>query len=273
MKKYPIFYISDRTGITSKMIGQSLLSQFSHIEFKSHNLPFIDSLSKAQQALEQITRISTQEQSPSIVIGTITHPDIRHFIKNNVIFYADIYEQYLNNLENIIGQSSSITMGYTHGIREQNSYQKRISAIEYILQHDDGLKTHDLDQADIILIGVSRSGKTPTCLYLALHHGLLVANYPLTSDEFSQNKLPESLLKYREKLFGLSIRPERLHYIRQARRSNSAYASLENCYYEVNAAENLYKQYNIFYLDISEKSIEEIAINITQYLNTDLNYY
>jgi len=167
-------------------------------------------------------------------------------------------------LEAELGVKSTHTIGRTHGSIDTNDYKQRIEAINYTLSHDDGVTNQGLEQADVILVGVSRCGKTPTSLYLAMQFGVKAANFPLIPEDFERMKMPDSLVKHREKLFGLTIQPERLNQIRSERRPNSKYASLENCRYEVKEAEKMMRQHDIRWLDSSTKSIEEISTTIMQ---------
>ena len=155
-------------------------------------------------------------------------------------------------------------VGKAHGMGTESEYERRVEAVNYALSYDDGARIKGLDKADLILMGVSRSGKTPTCLYLAMQYKVLAANYPLTEDDFMEGRLPEPLKPFKEKLFGLSITPERLHQIREERRPGSKYASIDQCRREITAAESLYRQQGIKFVDSTAVSIEELAIAVMQ---------
>jgi regulator of PEP synthase PpsR (kinase-PPPase family) len=174
----------------------------------------------------------------------------------------DMFQIFIQPLEAELGAKSSHAAGRTHGIANSHEYFARMEAINFTQQHDDGATTRDLAKAQVILVGVSRCGKTPTSLYLALQFGVRAGNFPLTPDDFADKKLPASIVPFRDKLFGLTIHPERLREIREERRPGSKYALLENCRYEVRESEAMMKRENIPMLDTSSKSIEEIATTI-----------
>jgi [pyruvate, water dikinase]-phosphate phosphotransferase / [pyruvate, water dikinase] kinase len=179
--------------------------------------------------------------------------------------FIDLFEQFIGPLESELATRSNHAVGRFHGIAESSDYKARIEAINYTMSHDDGVSSNgELADADVILVGVSRSGKTPTSLYLAMQFGVKAANYPLIPEDFERNKLPGELHEHGKKLFGLTISPERLSQIRQERRANSRYASLENCLYEIDAAQKLMRRANIPWLDSTAKSIEEISATIMQ---------
>ena len=149
----------------------------------------------------------------------------------------DPFQTFIQPLEAELGAKSSHTAGRTHGMYNSHEYFARMEAINFAQAHDDGAATRDLDKAQVILVGVSRCGKTPTSLYLALQFGIRCANFPLTPDDFADHRLPASVLPFRDKLFGLSIQAERLREIREERRPSSKYASIDNCRYEVREAD------------------------------------
>lgn len=254
-----VFFVSDHTGITAETLGRGLLSQFDHIEFKRSTLPFVDSPDKALQAVEKINAAAAAGEPRPLVISSITAPDIRAEIAAANALVIDVFDAFIPVLETELGTASSHAVGKFHGVT--NGYGHRIDAVNFTLAHDDGLGTK-LAEADIILAGVSRCGKTPTCLYLALQYGLYAANYPLTGEDFERGGLPDWVTAHRSKLFGLSISPERLQQIRQERRPDSAYSSLATCQREVHQAEAFFRQLNIPFLDSTTMSIEEIASTI-----------
>lgn len=260
--KRTAFFISDRTGITAEILGKSLLTQFPHINFTKVTLPFIDTLEKARDAAMQINQAAHVDSARPLVFGTLLNADIRTLIASCNGFFLDLFETYIGAMEAELNVKSSPALGLSHGIGDHLAYKLRIDAVNFALSHDDGVKTASLGAAEIILLGVSRSGKTPTCLYLALQYGVQAANFPLTPDDFSSMRLPASVQPFRDKLFGLSISPERLHQIRSERKPNSEYASLKNCQYEVRQAVALLRQEHIPFIDSTAKSIEEIATTI-----------
>lgn len=254
-----VFFVSDHTGITAETLGRGLLSQFDHIEFRRSTLPFVDTSEKASQAVAKINEAASSAETRPLVISSITDPTIRSQIAAANALVIDVFDTYIPMLEDELGTTSSHAVGKFHGVT--NSYGNRIDAVNFTLAHDDGLGTK-LAEADIVLVGVSRCGKTPTCLYLALQYGLYAANYPLTGEDFERGKLPDVVTAHRGKLFGLSISPERLSQIRQERRPDSAYASLATCQREVHQAEGFFRALNIPYIDSTTMSIEEIASTV-----------
>lgn len=259
------FYISDGTAITAETLGHSLLTQFPATRFRQIRIPFVDDLDKALECARQIREAGRRDGVRPIVFSTLVGAEIVAGVRQADALFIDLFEQFIGPLENELAAPSTHEVGRFHGVAESSGYKARIEAINYTMAHDDGMTTHDgLSEADVILVGVSRSGKTPTSLYLAMQFGIKTANYPLIPEDFERNKLPGDLRRHRRKLFGLTIAPDRLHKIRQERRANSHYASLENCIHEIEAAQKLMQRENIPWLDSTTKSIEEISATIMQ---------
>ncbi|THF60833.1 posphoenolpyruvate synthetase regulatory kinase/phosphorylase PpsR [Pseudothauera rhizosphaerae] len=260
-----VFFISDGTGITSETLGHSLLAQFPDARFRQVRIPFVDDLDKAIDCANQIRDAAVRDGLRPIVFSTLVNPETVAGLRQADALFIDLFEKFIGPLEAELGQRSTHAVGRFHGIADSMDYKNRIEAINFAMAHDDGV-SHDgeLTEADVILVGVSRSGKTPTSLYLAMQFGVKAANYPLIPEDFERNKLPGELHVHRAKLFGLTIAPERLSQIRQERRPNSRYASLENCRYEIEAAQKLMRRENIRWLDSTTKSIEEISATILQ---------
>jgi regulator of PEP synthase PpsR (kinase-PPPase family) len=256
-----VFFISDRTGITVEGLGSSLLSQFADVDFQRVTLPFIDTVEKAHEVVAQVDAAHRDGERP-IVFSSIVNDAVRLEIKKANALVLDVFERFIDPLEGFLGTKSLHAVGKTHSVANVKDYNHRIEAINYTLSHDDGVTHRGLEEADIVLVGVSRSGKTPTCLYLAMQFGIKAANYPLIPEDLEANRIPSSLTPLRKKVWGLSISPERLHHIRSERRPDSNYAALENCRYEVTAAEKLMRQAGIPYIDSTTKSIEEIATHM-----------
>ena len=258
-----VFFISDRTGITAEMFGNSLLSQFESFEFQRQTIPFVDTPDKVDAVVRQVNEIAARETKPPIVFSSIVDEAMSATIRRDVnALTLDLFQIFIAPLEAELDAKSSHAAGRTHGIANNSEYFARMDAINFTQSHDDGADTRDLAKAQVILVGVSRCGKTPTSLYLALQFGIRTANFPLTPDDFADRKLPASVLPHRDRLFGLTIDPDRLHMIREERRPNSKYAALDNCRYEVRECEDLLARANIPTLDTSTKSIEEIATTI-----------
>lgn len=265
--KRTVFFVSDSTGITVEALGHSLLSQFGDVDFTLVRRPFISSEDEAREVVAQIDACREAEGGRPIVFTTLVAPHLAEIVHLADAFIIAYFETFLAPLESELGVQSNHTVGSTHGSTDSSDYKNRIDAINYTLAHDDGVTDHNLAEADVVLIGVSRCGKTPTSLYLAMQFGLKVANYPLIPEDFERGELPGCLRTIRKKLFGLTIQPERLTQIRAERRPHSQYASLANCRHEVQAAERMMQHEGIHWLDSSRKSIEEIATTVLQILD------
>ncbi|HUQ76985.1 MAG TPA: pyruvate, water dikinase regulatory protein [Burkholderiales bacterium] len=268
-----VFFVSDGTGITAQMLGHSLLTQFEGLEFKQVTLPFIDSVEKAEECLGRIEAEAVNGAGPPVVFSTLVSQDVRAVVRRANALFVDFFETFIDPLEAGLGVKSSHTIGRSHSAMDKKEYQQRIEAINFSMAHDDGASHKELAQADVILIGVSRSGKTPTSLYLALQFGVKAANYPLIPEDFHRDKLPEALRQHKAKLYGLTIAPERLHEIRKERRPDSRYAALDNCRYEVQEAETMMRREGIHSINSTSKSIEEIATTILRELRIQRQMY
>ena len=266
------FFVSDRTGITAEMLGHSLLTQFDDVTFTEITVPFVDTEDKAWETVGQINRTGLASGTRPLVFSTLVNTELSGIVQQADALYLDCFQVFIAPMEAELGVKSSHTVGRSHSVRN-NEYYNRMDAVNFALAADDGQSTKDLEGADIILVGVSRCGKTPTCLYLGLQYGIRAANYPLIPEDFSVMKLPGSLGSLRNKLFGLTIRPERLQRIRNERRPGSRYASMENCEYEVRAAETLMRQENIPVLDTTTRSIEELATVILHQAHLQRHIY
>ena len=267
-----VFFVSDGTGITAETFGHAVLTQF-EMKFRQVRLPFIDTLDKAHDAKRKINEAQTADGQRPIVFSTLVKHDLSQVIRQANGMHMDLIQTFVAPLEQELGVKSTHTIGRSHNVVDSEEYKNRIEAINFSLAHDDGQSHKNLAAADVILVGVSRSGKTPTSLYLAMQYGIKAANYPLIPDDFERGKLPSSLPPFRAKIFGLSITPERLSEIRHERRAGSKYASIENCRYEVNEAELMMKREGIRWLSSTTKSIEEIATTILQEIKPDRRDY
>ena len=266
-----IYFLSDHTGITVETLGQALLAQFPDLHFRRTNIPYIDTPDKARAIAARISSENPADQPAPIIFSTLPDAEVRAILARNHGLFLDFLEIFIAPLEETLGVQSSHTDGKTHGF--SGDYQQRIDAINFALAHDDGVDGRSLELADVILVGVSRSGKTPTCLYLSMQFGINAANFPLTEEDLEELRLPQSLHPHRQKLFGLTIDPIHIQQIRQERRPNSRYASLEQCRYEVRQAEQLMRKERIPYLDSTYLSIEELATRIMQERNLKRRVY
>jgi hypothetical protein len=266
-----VFFVSDGTGITAQMLGHSLLTQFEGVEFHQVTLPFVDSAERAEECLARIA--AERGNGQPIVFSTLVNQEVREVVRKADALFVDFFETFIGPLEAGLGVKSSHTIGRSHSAMDKKEYQQRIEAINFSMAHDDGASHRELAQADLILIGVSRSGKTPTSLYLALQFGVKAANYPLIPEDLERKKLPEALRSEKSKLYGLTIAPERLHEIRKERRPDSRYAELDNCRFEVSEAETLMRREGIRCINSTSKSIEEIATTILRELRIQRQVY
>lgn len=267
-----VFFVSDGTGITAQMLGHSLLTQFEGVAFHQVTLPFVDSAEKAEEILARIEAAGVDGHQP-VVFSTLVNQEVRSVVRRANALFLDFFETFIDPLEAGLGIKSSHTIGRSHSAMDKKEYQQRMEAINFSMAHDDGSSHRELGQADVILVGVSRSGKTPTSLYLAMQFGVKAANYPLIPEDFDRMKLPEALRGNKTRLYGLTIAPERLHEIRRERRPDSKYAALENCRFEVAEAEALMRREGIRCINSTSKSIEEIATTILRELKISRQVY
>ncbi len=257
----PVFFISDGTGITAETIGHSLLTQFSGLQFRTLRISFVDSPEKAMAAAEQIKTAGEYAGLRPIVVSSAVDQSLSRILADSGALMLDIFAPFIQPLEIELGTVHHPRSGQAHGMVDFAAYEQRINATNYALTHDDGVDPN-YNEADLILVGVSRSGKTPTCLYLALHYGVKAANYPLTDEDLENEILPKRLKVHRNKLFGLTIDPIRLQHIRTERKPSSRYATLEQCRKEVARAEMLFRAENLPSLSTTHTSIEEIASKV-----------
>jgi len=262
MSERAVFFLSDQTGVTAETLGHSLLTQFDGQNFRQVTLPFIDNLDKTKKTVKKINVAAANSAAKPIVFSTMVQDDFRAVIKESNGLHLDIFDVFLEPLEQELKQKSTHTAGRAHGMSDIEGYMKRIEATNFALANDDGGISRNYDKADVILVGVSRSGKTPTCLYLALQYGVYAANFPLTDEEFDNGELPDILLQQKGKLYGLTIAPTRLRQIRRERRALGRYSSAQQVGYEVREAEKIFRRHGIPYVDTTEFSIEEIASRI-----------
>ena len=257
-----VFIVSDRTGLTAEAMTHSLLTQFRGIDFQPLTMPFIDTLEKAAKAADRINTLAAETDTKPLVFVTLVDDATRDIVKgsNGIVF--DLFDTFIGPMESALGVESSHSVGQSHGVTDTKAYTSRIAAVNFALNTDDGMETEQYAESDIIITGVSRCGKTPTSLYLSLQHGVFVSNYPLTDRELETKRLPEALIRHRDKLFGLTIDPFRLLQIRRERYSGKSYSSAQICETEVAQAENIFRTARIPYLNTTSMSIEEIGATI-----------
>ena len=274
MSHRTVFFVSDGTGITAETFGNSILAQFP-VKARHVRRPFVDTVEKARQVRDEIGGAARAEGQRPIVFITLANDDVRDVIASPACagLVLDMIRTFVEPLEQEFGIRSNHRVGRFSDTARSQEYHERIEAINFSLAHDDGQSARNLEAADVILVGVSRSGKTPTSLYLAMQHGIKAANYPLIPEDFDRGRLPGPLAPHRTKCFGLTIDPERLAQIRHERRPGSRYAALDNCRYEVAAAESMMRREGIGWLSSTHKSIEEIATTILRDLRPDRLVY
>jgi len=263
--KRQVYFVSDSTGITVEALGHSLLSQFQNLKFEYTTLRYVDSLNKVENLCQTIN--DHESELRPLIFSTLVDGQLRAKLSKSYAHVFDLMGEFLTPLEEILNTQASSALGHTHGQGPDKHYEHRMDAVNFALLNDDGITTKHLDRADIILIGPSRSGKTPTCLYLAMQYGVYAANYPLVEEDFELMRLPKVLSQREDRLFGLSITPERLHQIREIRRPDSEYASIKQCQYEVNQIGILYRENRIPTCEVTQRSVEEIATRILPHLH------
>jgi regulator of PEP synthase PpsR (kinase-PPPase family) len=272
MPNRSVFYVSDGTGITAETFGNSVLAQFAS-KPRHVRRPFIDTPDKAFQVVREINETAQREDKRSIVFLTLVNPEIRNIVAGANALVMDMFRTFVEPLEVEFGIKSNHRIGRFSDASKSQEYNNRIEAINFSLMHDDGQSSKNLTDAEVILVGVSRSGKTPTSLYLAMQHGIRAANYPLIPEDFDRGALPSALAPHRKKCFGLTIAPDRLAQIRHERRPHSKYSAIENCRFEVAAAEQMMRREGIAWLSSTTKSIEEIATTILRDIRPDRLIY
>jgi regulator of PEP synthase PpsR (kinase-PPPase family) len=267
-----VFFISDSTGITAETIGNSILAQFEGVAFEGHRLAFVDTPDKARAAALRIKTVYAQHDERPIVVNTVVDPQLCEIIAESGALMIDVLAPFIGTLELELGTRRSGAVNRAHGLVNFSEYEARIDATNYALAHDDGVSI-DYSQADVVLLGVSRVGKTPTCLYMALHYGVKSANYPLTDEDLERDRLPKMLEGCRDRVYGLTIEPNRLAQVREARRPGSSYAKLDRCKRELAIADRIFRSENIPSLNTTHTSIEEIASKILAHLGIERHMF
>jgi [pyruvate, water dikinase]-phosphate phosphotransferase / [pyruvate, water dikinase] kinase len=267
-----LFILSDGTGITLEHLVRTLISQFDPGCCRRVILPFLDTRDAMEGALRRVSQAAAEDSTRPVVFSSIVDPELRALLQQADAEVFDIFDTFLPALSSVFGMPAAGQVGRSHGVGDRGEYDRRVDAVNFALNFDDGSRLKGIAEADLILIGVSRCGKTPTCLYLAMQYAVRAANFPLTEDDFMLGRLPASLEGHRPLLFGLTISAERLHRIREERRPGSEYASIAQCRREVSAAEALYRNNAIPFLDSTEVSIEELSIEIMQRAGVSRNY-
>ena len=264
--KRTVYFVSESTGITAETMGHSLISQFGDMEFEQIYMPYINSERRAHALVERMREAAERDGVRPICFATILNQDLRTIVQDSHCFYMELLEGFMAPLSQELGVPPIRQSGRSHAITEPKQYTKRIEAINFAMSNDDGARLDNFDRADLLLTGVSRVGKTPTCLYLAMHFGLRTANYPLTEEDFELGDVPPEVWANRHKLFALTIDPNRLQLIREERRAGSEYASLKRCQDDIKRANAIFKRLGIPVLNTTTQSIEEISSHILRAL-------
>jgi [pyruvate, water dikinase]-phosphate phosphotransferase / [pyruvate, water dikinase] kinase len=262
----PVFFLSDSTGISAETMGNALLIQFPDLRFERRLLPFITSVEEARRVVAILDGAAARPVTP-LAFSTIAVEEIRQEILRTKCPLVDFFGMHMESVESILGAKGIRVSARLHGMGDVKRYNARMAAVEYAIEHDDGQSMRALDKADVILVAPSRCGKTPTTMYLALQHGIFVANYPLVDEDFASAELPRPVQGLRERCFGLTTTAARLSQVRNERRPNSRYASLEQCTYELRQAEAMYRNHRLPVINSSTKSVEEMSTVILQTLN------
>jgi regulator of PEP synthase PpsR (kinase-PPPase family) len=262
----PVFYLSDSTGISAETMGNALLIQFPELRFERRVIPFISSVEEARRVVAVLDAAAKGPVTP-LAFSTTAVTEIRDELHKTVCPLIDFFDLHMSRVESILGVHGLRVAARLHGVGDIKRYNARMAAVEYAIEHDDGQSLRALDKADVILVAPSRCGKTPTTMYLALQHGVFVANYPLVEEDFTDNELPRPIRGLRDRCFGITTSPARLSQVRQERRANSRYASLEQCAYELRKAEALFRSHRIPMINSATKSVEEMSTVILQTRN------
>jgi regulator of PEP synthase PpsR (kinase-PPPase family) len=269
--KRTVFFVSESTGITAETLGHSLLSQFDSIDFERVYMPYINTELRAKALRERLQEAAARDGARPLVFSTMLDDSIREIIQGGSCYFLELFEIFVDPLSRELGIAPSRKPGRSHAITKPSSYTKRIEAINFAMANDDGVRPDNFHRADVVLTGVSRSGKTPTCLYLAMHYGLKAANYPITEEDFERGDLPKEVWEVRHKLFGLMIDAHRLQLVRQERRPNSPYASLQRCQADIRQAQAMFNRLVIPVLNSTSQSIEEISSHILRAVKSGLD--
>jgi [pyruvate, water dikinase]-phosphate phosphotransferase / [pyruvate, water dikinase] kinase len=269
--KRTVFFVSESTGITAETLGHSLLSQFDTLDFEQVYMPYINTDLRAKALTQRMREAAERDGARPIVFATMLDPEIRKILQSGDCFFMELFERFIDPLASELGVPPSRKSGRSHAITKPSSYTKRIEAINFAMANDDGVRPDNFHRADVVLLGVSRVGKTPTCLYLAMHYGLRSANYPVTEEDFERGDVPQLVWDCRHKLFGLTIDPQRLQLIREERRAGSEYASAKRCQDDVRRATAIFKRLGIPVLNTTTQSIEEISSQILRALKDTLD--
>jgi regulator of PEP synthase PpsR (kinase-PPPase family) len=259
----PAFFLAGGTGISAETLGNMMLQQFPTVGFVRRKIPFIRSVERAREVVAELDAAMTDTVTP-LVFSTVSDEEVCAELQRTRCAFIDLFGSHLATVERVLHVNAAHSVGALHGVGDVGRYEARMRAVEFAMEHDDGQSMRNLEQADLILIAPSRCGKTPTSIYLALQHGIKVANYPLVEEDFGSSDLPRPVRPYAAKCFGLLSTAARLSQVRGERRPGSTYASLAQCSYELRRAEAMYKAHRVPVVNSSNMSVEEISAVIMQ---------
>ncbi len=258
-----MFFLAGGTGISAETLGNLMLQQFPSVTFARNKIPFITSVDQARDVVVTLDGAMTDGVTP-LVFSTVSDEQVRAELQRTTCAFVDLFGSHLDTVERVLHVNATHGGGALHGVGDLRRYDRRMKAIEFAMEHDDGASLRNLEQADLILLAPSRCGKTPTSIYLALQHGLKVANYPLVEEDFATSELPRPVRNLKAVSFGLLSTAARLSQVRGERRPGSDYASLGQCSYELRRAEALYRTHRIPSINSASMSVEEMAAVIMQ---------
>lgn len=259
----PVYVLSDATGISAETMASALLLQFPQVPFERHVIPFIVTVEEARKVVAQLDAVAAGPVTP-LVFMTVVNDEVRAALQSITVPIIDFVGDHLPVIERTLGRAGDHQPARLHGTGDQRRYNRRMAAVEYAIEHDDGQSLRALDKADLVLIAPSRCGKTPTTMFLALQHGIFVANYPLIDEDLEVDELPRPVREMKDRCFGLISSPQRLTEVRTERRPDSRYASPEQVQWELSRARRMYRDHDIPFIDTSTRSVEEIATIILQ---------
>ncbi len=260
-----VFFVSDSTGISAETMGNAILLQFPDVAFERTLIPFITTVQEARAVVERIDAVMDAGVTP-LVFSTTAVTEIRDELHRARAPIIDFFDLHLRRAEAVLGRAGRRVASQLHGMGDATRYNARMAAVEFALEHDDGQSLRALEKAEVVLLAPSRCGKTPTTMYLALQHGILVANYPLVEEDLESDELPRPVRGLRDRCFGIVTTPRRLSEVRQQRRPGTSYSSLETCTHELRRARALFDAYRLPVVDSSARSVEEMSTVILQHL-------
>jgi len=259
-----VYYISDSTGILATNLGQALICQFPEVNFSGEKFPFIRTVEDAKKTLAYI--LSRSGGRRPLIFSTIINSDVRKIFDSPEVEFFDAFGHFLDRLETCLETPALREPGFARHL-DNVHMAKRVEAIYFCLEHDDGRKVDEFDEADIILLGVSRAGKTPISVYLSTQMGLKSANFPLTSEYLTRYRIPDGIMQNRAKAVGLTTSAQLLNSVREKRYPGSNYAKLSTCIEEIHQAQRIFQKNKIPIISTAGKSIEEAATQVLRELS------